>query len=112
MPIPTCDTVLIRLVRMTFHPDRLDAFLSLFDEVAPHIRAFPGCLHLELWQDARYPGVVQTYSHWRDAAALKAYRESTLFEATWARTRTLFAAPPRAWSMVRIRDIPFSEDVV
>ncbi len=41
--------MLIRLVRMTFRPDALEAFLALFDASAPQIRAFPGCRHLELW---------------------------------------------------------------
>jgi len=83
---------------MTFHPDALETFLEIFDASSPNILAFPGCHHLELWQDPRYEGVVTTYSHWTDAEALDTYRHSELFRETWSRTRRLFAAPPVARS--------------
>ena len=95
--------MLIRVVRMTFHPGKLDAFLKRFDETSPEIRAFPGCQHLELWQDERYPNLLSTYSHWTDADALDRYRHSDLFKTTWAHTKPLFAAPPRAYSQHKIR---------
>ena len=94
--------MLIRTVRMTFRPDRLDAFLAVFREARPRIAAAPGCRHLELWADARFPNVLTTYSHWDGADALDAYRRSALFRETWARTTPLFAAPPVAHSQVRI----------
>ena len=90
--------MLIRTVRMTFRPDRLDAFRALFAEAQPKIRAVDGCEHLALWADARYPNVLTTYSHWRDADALEAYRSSDLFRTTWAQTKPLFAASPVAHS--------------
>lgn len=90
--------MLVRIVRMTFDPARVGAFLDLFDATSPHIRAFDGCAHLELWRDARYPNVLTTHSHWRDAEALNAYRDSSLFRDTWSRTKPMFVAPPRAWS--------------
>lgn len=96
---------LIRLVRMTFHPAQVSVFLALFDATAPQIRGFAGCRHLELWQDARYPNQMTTYSLWDDADALEAYRNSALFKATWAKTKRLFAAPPHAWSQFNIRHI-------
>ena len=93
--------MLLRTVRMTFRPDRLDAFLALFADARPRIRAAPGCHHLELWQDARFPNVLTTYSEWDDADALDAYRRSDLFRTTWARTTPLFAAAPVAHSQTR-----------
>jgi quinol monooxygenase YgiN len=90
--------MLVRLVRMTFRPDALDAFLDHFDRAAPQIRTFDGCAHLELWQDARFPNVCTTHSHWRDGAALEAYRASDLFRTTWAEVKPLFAARPVAHS--------------
>ncbi len=96
--------MLIRLVRMTFRPDALDAFMEVFDTSAPRIRAFPGCQHLILLQDPQYPGVLTTYSHWDDADALEAYRQSHLFRTTWALTKPLFAAPPQAFSHTVLRD--------
>ncbi len=94
--------MLIRTVRMTFRPDRLDDFLALFREARPKIAAAPGCRHLDLWQDARFPNVLTTFSHWDDADALEAYRHSDLFRSTWARTTPLFAAAPVAHSQERL----------
>ena len=90
--------MLIRLVRMTFHPDTLDSFLDHFDRVSPKIRAFDGCEHLELWQNERYPNICTTYSHWTGPDALEAYRHSELFRSTWSEVKPLFAAPPTASS--------------
>lgn len=89
---------------MTFHPDALDPFLEIFDASAPKIRAFPGCQHLELWRDPRYANILTTFSHWDSADALEAYRYSTLFKTTWARTKPLFAAPPQAFSQTILRN--------
>ena len=92
------DRPLVRIVRLTLRPDAVDAFMEIFREAAPRIRASSGCLSLELWQDARYPHIVSTHSRWESNAALQAYRDSPFFKATWKKTRTLFAAPPFAAS--------------
>ena len=94
--------MLLRTVRMTFAPDRLAAFLDLFEAARPRIAAAPGCQHLELWQDARYPNVLTTFSRWDSADALDAYRQSELFRTTWAQTKPMFAAPPVARSQRRV----------
>ena len=99
---------LVRIVRMTFRPDALDTFLAIFDRASPHIRATEGCLHLELWQDPRYPGVVTTFSEWMSEEALNAYRGSDLFRSTWSETRVLFASPPVARSHYRLRTVSAS----
>jgi quinol monooxygenase YgiN len=93
--------MLIRIVRMTFVPEKVPDFLSIFDGAKGRIRAFEGCRHLELWQDADAPGVWMTCSHWDGPEALEAYRQSELFRGTWARTKPLFAAPPQAFSAHR-----------
>lgn len=90
---------------MTFHPNALDDFLEIFDASAPQIRTFPGCSHLDLWQDERYPNILTTYSHWTDADALNHYRHSDLFKQTWTRTKPLFAAPPWARSQHVLRTV-------
>ena len=95
LPMP-----LLRTVRLTFHPERLDAFHALFAETRGRIAAAPGCRSLELWQDVGFPNVLTTVSLWDAAAALDAYRASDLFRETWARTTPLFAAPPVARSHV------------
>ena len=90
--------MLVRLVRMTFRPDAVDAFLDQFDDTAPQIRSFAGCRHLELWKDADHPAVFTTHSHWTSAEALDAYRDSDLFRNTWSSVKPLFADRPVAHS--------------
>lgn len=98
--------MLIRIVRMTFRPDAVDTFLRHFDRAAPSIRAFDGCEHLELWQDAHTSTRFTTYSHWQSEAALDAYRASDLFRATWNDVKPLFAARPEAHSYSIVRPAP------
>ena len=90
--------MLIRIVRLSFSPETVAEFLDQFDESAPEIRQFPGCQHLELWRDADTPHVCTTYSHWDDAGALDRYRNSALFQTTWAAVKPLFADRPKAHS--------------
>lgn len=94
--------MILRLVRMTFHPGCLGDFEALFAEARPKIEAVDGCRHLELWRDTRFPNVLTTYSHWESPEALEAYRHSDLFQTTWARTKPLFAAAPVAFSHERV----------
>ena len=93
--------MIIRIVKMTFKPELVPVFLNIFEESAEKIRAFPGCLRLELLENADNPAVLFTYSYWNDAGDLEAYRHSDLFNATWAKTKVLFDAKPEAWSLNR-----------
>ena len=90
--------MLIRIVRMTFRPDTIDAFFRIFEQAAPAIRNFPGCLHLELWQDHDADHVLTSFSHWTSDNALTCYRTSTLFQETWSKVTPLFDAQPVARS--------------
>ena len=90
--------MLIRVVRMTFAPAQVPAFLALFGGNRARIRQQPGCRHLVLWQDADAPATYCTLSHWDDAAALDDYRRSALFGEVWPATKRLFAASPLAFS--------------
>jgi quinol monooxygenase YgiN len=84
---------------MTFREEATEDFLTLFSQTRDQIRQFPGCLHLELWQDFHQPGVYLTYSHWNTEEALNTYRQSELFTQTWAQTKVLFAEKPQVFSM-------------
>jgi len=84
---------------MTFEPEKVPAFLALFEQAKPKISRFEGCHHLALWQDAQAPNVYCTYSHWQNLAALENYRHSPLFKEVWAQTKALFAAKPQAFSV-------------
>lgn len=91
--------MLIRIVRMTFAPEHTGAFLEIFRTSQDSIRKMPGCLFLELWQDADSPNVYCTHSHWASATELDAYRGSELFGQVWPATKRLFSAPAVAFSV-------------
>jgi len=96
--------VLIRIVRMTIHPDRTDEFEQIFQGVHDRIEAFPGCRGVELVRDVRFANVLMTLSRWDGEEALESYRSSDFFRRTWSRTRALFAAAPEASSYNPVRD--------
>lgn len=90
---------------MTFQPDKLADFHTIFDRSKVHIRAFPGNYHLELLRDPENPAVRMTYSLWESADALEAYRQSELFRVTWAATKVLFAEKAVAFSGERMEEV-------
>lgn len=98
--------MLVRVVKMTFRDDSVEAFKQLFESRKEQIRNFEGCIYLELWQDRLHPSTFFTYSHWVDAAALEAYRHSPFFADTWLQTKRLFAGKPEAWSVNPIVILP------
>ena len=50
---------------MAFLPEKVDVFLQNFNANKADIRSFPGCLHLELWQDQAEKNIFITYSWWK-----------------------------------------------
>jgi heme-degrading monooxygenase HmoA len=96
---------LIRIVRMTFQKDKVGDFLDIFQRSRKQIRHFPGCLHLELWQDYHLSHVYLTHSHWESEEALNRYRQSSLFIETWAQTKVLFFEKPLVFSVRKLEEI-------
>ncbi|MDM9632217.1 putative quinol monooxygenase [Robiginitalea aurantiaca] len=96
--------MLTRIVKMTFEPENIPSFERLFKASEKEIRAFPGCVNVNLLQDIKDPSVFFTYSHWESEAALEAYRNSEFFKGVWGQTRTLFSERPKAWSLA-LRDL-------
>lgn len=94
-----------RIVKMSFHPEKIDEFLTLFESVKNKIRSSEGCEHLELLQDQKNPSIIFTYSYWLEERYLDQYRYSNLFESTWAKTKKLFNDKPEAWSTQLISSI-------
>lgn len=90
--------MLVRIVRMTFKRDKVEEFISVFEDTKQNIRGFEGCLHLELLQDYEESNVFMTYSHWVDEDALEGYRHSKVFKNVWAQTKPLFSDKPVAFS--------------
>lgn len=96
---------LIRIVRMVFQEEKVANFLEQFDVHKEKIRHFPGCNHLELWQDAGSKNIFLTYSVWEDHHALEQYRDSELFKSVWAKTKPLFEEKPIAFSSKKLIEV-------
>ncbi|WP_026755347.1 putative quinol monooxygenase [Sediminibacter sp. Hel_I_10] len=94
--------MLIRIVKMSFDPSKIQEFLANFETKKEAIRHFEGCKHLELYRDKHDTNVFFTYSYWEEEADLERYRHSELFKGVWARTKPLFNARPEAWSVDRL----------
>ena len=92
----------VRIVKMGFHEDNVDAFLANFDEVKNHIRNFQGNRFLELYRDRNNPSVFFTYSYWDTEEDLEAYRKSVLFTEVWTYTKQFFNQKPEAWSVDKL----------
>ncbi len=89
-----------RIVKLTFEPQLVTVFLNeVFEPSKDKIRAFPGCISMELLKDTHLPHVLFTLSYWQSADDLEAYRNSELFKATWAKTKILFGQKAEAWSL-------------
>ncbi|HAD96922.1 MAG TPA: antibiotic biosynthesis monooxygenase [Cryomorphaceae bacterium] len=91
--------MIIRIVKMTFQPESVEAFLANFEKNKAAIRSFPGCNRLELLQEKGKGNVYFTYSWWEQETDLENYRQSELFRGVWQLTKTFFAAKPEAWSL-------------
>ncbi|MEZ4853312.1 putative quinol monooxygenase [Flavobacterium sp.] len=92
----------IRIVKMRFQEDKIEAFLDNFQQVKEKIRGFEGNQFLELYQDKNDEQIFFTYSYWESENALENYRKSTLFKEVWSFTKTLFSDKPEAWSVNRL----------
>lgn len=94
--------MLVRIVKLTFQEDKIEAFLANFEEIKQQIRNFEGNEFLELYQDKHDSRIFFTYSYWKNEEALENYRKSALFNEVWTYTKTLFAEKPEAWSVNKL----------
>lgn len=94
--------MLVRIVKMSFDPSKIDDFLNNFEINKNDIRNFEGCELLELYNDLNHPEVYFTYSYWQSAVNLENYRQSELFKKVWAKTKPLFNKKPEAWSVNKV----------
>lgn len=102
--------MLYRIVKMTFDPRRVDAFLEFFHQRKERIAGFPGCRSLKLMRDRNHTNVIFTLSVWDDESDLESYRHSDLFEDTWKQTKAMFSDKPRAWSVDCLVSLPKTID--
>ncbi len=88
-----------RIVQMTFEENKIDEFQSFFKARKATIKAFDGCVFLELWQDVNHPNKFFTHSIWESEHHLNQYRFSDFFKETWTATKAMFAEKAQAWSV-------------
>ena len=89
----------IRIVKMRFNEDKIEAFLTNFEAVKQHIRNFEGNQFLELYQDKNDQRIFFTYSYWENEQALENYRLSTTFGEIWPKIKPWFDKKAEAWSV-------------
>lgn len=87
---------------MHFRPDEIENFKLLFENTKLHIASFEGCEGVKLLEEAGNPETYFTLSTWQSEQHLEGYRSSKLFEATWSKTKAMFAGKPMAWSMKEV----------
>ncbi|MCK0124641.1 antibiotic biosynthesis monooxygenase [Gelidibacter salicanalis] len=92
----------IRIVKMSFEPSKIEAFLEYFETKKMLIRGFEGCNFLELYRDKQNTNIFFTYSYWNAESDLENYRNSDLFKSVWATTKQSFNDKPEAWSVDKI----------
>ena len=95
----------VRIVKMSFLEDHIDAFLKNFEENKHKIRNVKGCNLLELYQDKTHSNIFFTYSYWDSENDLEHYRQSDLFKTVWGNTKPLFNAKPEAWSVDKVESL-------
>ena len=96
----------IRIVKMSFADENVNAFLENFHENKEKIRAVDGCYLLELLRDKDNPNIFFSYSYWSEQSDLERYRQSDLFKSVWAKTKVLFNEKPQAWSVDKVVSLP------
>lgn len=98
--VPNAAVMIKRIVKLHFREDAVQTFLeTVFEPSKTQIRAFPGCHSMELLRQVAQPNVLFTLSVWENADALERYRQSELFQNTWAKTKALFQERAEAWSV-------------
>lgn len=91
--------MIIRIVKLTIMPEKVNDFLEIFHSSKDTIRNFEGCAHLELLNDIHSTNIFFTYSYWQSESDLNNYRDSDYFGKVWSRTKMLFASKTEAWSV-------------
>jgi len=98
--------MLVRIVKMSFHEENIDAFLENFNQMKEKIRNAPGNNFLELYQNKNNKEQFFTYSYWDSEEDLNNYRNSELFYDVWNFTKVLFNEKPEAWSVNKLVSLP------
>lgn len=97
--------MIIRIVKLTMHPEKTVTFTDYFDTVCQTIRNQPGCHQLQVWQDIHQPNIFFTYSIWNSEDDLNNYRDSPFFGTFWKTVKPWFGAKAEVWSFTKLLDL-------
>jgi autoinducer 2-degrading protein len=92
----------VRIVKMSFKEDKIDDFITNFNNNKDKIRNTQGCKLLELYRDKTNPTMFFTYSYWETELDLENYRNSELFINVWSSTKLFFKEKAEAWSVDKV----------
>ncbi|WP_026705496.1 putative quinol monooxygenase [Flavobacterium soli] len=92
----------VRIVKLSFHEEKIPLFLENFELMKEKIRNAPGNRFLELYQDKNNKCIFFTYSYWETEEDLENYRNSELFYDVWTYTKQFFNDKPEAWSVDKL----------
>lgn len=75
--------MIVRIVKMKFHENHVQDFISLFWATRDGILKFDGCSDVKLLQSENDPQTLTTFSLWESTTHLDHYRYSEFFKKTW-----------------------------
>ena len=90
--------MIVRLVRLKFAPEHVEAFLDFYARSEPAIRGQAGCLALSLLRETGDEAAFATWSTWRSGRDLQRYRRSPFFCDFWPAVKAMLREPAEAMS--------------
>jgi heme-degrading monooxygenase HmoA len=94
--------MITRIVKMHFADSFIPDFKNIFKSTKPFILDFDGCTSVKLFQHESDPSIFFTISKWESTEHLENYRNSVLFQATWAKVKSAFVSKAEAWSLTTV----------
>lgn len=91
--------MIYRIVKLHFQTDKVESFLTLFDQVVAKVNNQNGCVEMYMTQDVKNPEIFITHSKWESIDDLNNYRNSELFQNIWPKIKPWFEKKAEAWSM-------------
>ena len=89
--------MIVRIVKMSFIPEKVTEFLNVFNQHSSAIANAEGCIDLQLIQNNN-SATFFTISKWQSEQDLENYRQSELFAIVWPQTKALFNQKAEAWT--------------
>jgi (4S)-4-hydroxy-5-phosphonooxypentane-2,3-dione isomerase len=74
--------MITRIVKLTFHPEKTDEFIALFEIMENKISEFEGCRKLSLLKSSVNENIFFTISEWVSENDLNNYRNSAFLSLT------------------------------